>query len=439
MIERLQRYLTEPVSIAPLAVARVLFGAAMTFSCIRFLSLGWVHEQYIAPRLHFPYPGFEWVVSLGDPGMYVLYGVMTLSAVCVMVGLFYRPAIIVFFLSFTYVELIDKTYYLNHYYFVSIAAAVFSILPAHRRCSLDVLRRPLLKVDMVPRWCVGIVKVQLGMVYVFAGFAKMQSAWLIDAMPLRLWMPANDTLPVIGPLMTVKWMPWVFAWAGMLYDTTVPFLLMWRPTRWPAYIAVVLFHTVTGMMFQIGVFPLVMILMTLVFFDASFHERVIRMRMPATPRVATIAGQRVVLGALAVHLIIQVLLPFRFMLYPGELFWTEQGYRFSWRVMLMEKAGTATFYVRDRRTGRKGAVQNTEFLNAHQEKQMAMQPDMVIQYARMLRDEYARRGVHDPYVSADVWVTLNGSPSSLLVDPTIDLSKLREGLHNYTWVLPRGR
>ena len=36
---------------------------------------------------------------------------------------------------------------------------------------------------------------------------------------------------------------------------------------------------------------------------------------------------------------IQLLLPFRYFAYPGELFWNEQGYRFSWRVMLMEKKG----------------------------------------------------------------------------------------------------
>ncbi|HCX76078.1 MAG TPA: HTTM domain-containing protein, partial [Algoriphagus sp.] len=48
----------------------------------------------------------------------------------------------------------------------------------------------------------------------------------------------------------------------------------------------------------------------------------------------------------------QILFPFRYLLYPGNLFWTEQGYRFSWRVMLMEKAGYAIFHVTDVDTGR---------------------------------------------------------------------------------------
>jgi hypothetical protein len=84
---------------------------------------------------------------------------------------------------------------------------------------------------------------------------------------------------------------------------------------------------------------------------------------------------------LVVYVSFQLLFPWRYMLYPGNLFWTEEGYRFSWRVMLMEKAGTATFYVKDRKSGREGIVINSEFLNRHQEKQMAFQPDMMLQFA----------------------------------------------------------
>ena len=438
-LRRLRDLVTAPVSIAPLAVARVLFGAVMTISCLRFIALGWIDEQYITPRVHFPYYGFSWVTSLGDPGMYVLFGVMTLAAVGVMLGAWYRISIIVFALTFTYVELIDKTYYLNHYYFVSLAAFLFALLPAHRRFSVDVWRRPLLAVDTIPRWCIDILKLQLGIVYVYAGIAKMTPSWLIDAMPMRLWMPANDALPVVGWLMTIWWMPWVFAWAGMLFDTTVPFLLMWRRTRVVAYVTVLIFHTVTGMMFQIGVFPMVMIAMTLIFFDARVHERVIGMRRSTSPVHGSVRHQPVLLSVLAGYVVLQVLIPWRFVFYPGELLWTEQGYRFSWRVMLIEKAGTATFYVRDRSTGREGVVNNADFLNDHQEKQMAMQPDMIMQFARMLKEHYASQGVNDPYVRAEAWVTLNGAPSQLLVDSSIDLSAQREGLHHYDWILPRVR
>lgn len=420
-----------PMSLAPLAILRIIFGTVMVISCARFAWLGWIREQYIDPVVHFPYAGFEWVVSLGDPGMYVLFGVMALAAAAVALGAWYRISSVVFFLSFTYVELIDKTYYLNHYYFVSIAAFLFCLVPAHRMLSIDVMRKPELRADTVPRWVLDVFKLQIAIVYVFAGIAKINHAWLIDAMPLRIWLPAQSDLPVIGPLMTLWWLPWVFSWAGMLFDCSVPFLLWNRRTRPYAYAAVIVFHVITGMMFQIGVFPLVMIAMTLVFFEpgASQPQHGLSSVLVRMPRPVTII--------LAAHLAVQILLPWRFLLYPGDLPWTEDGYRFSWRVMLMEKAGTAAFTVWDGATGRGGIVDNSEFLNAHQEKQMSMQPDMIVQYAGFLRDEFTRRGVPRPRVTADVWVTLNGAPARRMVDPQRDLSRDEIGLGPSTWVQAR--
>lgn len=424
-----------------LAFVRIIFGALMMVSCIRFIVLGWIDAQYVMPRWHFPYAGFEWVTTLGSPGMYVVFGMMTAAALGIMMGAWYRVSSIVFALTFTYVELIDKTYYLNHYYFVSIMAVILAMLPAHRALSVDVWRKPALAVQAVPRWTLDVVKWQLGLVYVFAGIAKITTPWLIDAMPMRLWMPANDTLPLVGWMMTIPWMPWVFSWIGMLYDLTIPFWLLNKHTRPFAYAAVVTFHTITGMMFQIGVFPLVMTGMTTVFFFPSTIETKSALsdekgqrHMPPLTRAAV---PKVVGYILALHLVVQVVLPWRYILTTTDMLWDEEGYRFGWRVMLMEKAGTALFTVTDRQTGRKGFVDNAEFLNTHQEKQMAMQPDMILQYAHMLRDEYARRGVADPIVNADVWVTLNGEPSKQLVNPTTDLSREQITLERNRWVLTR--
>lgn len=434
-----------------LAYVRIIFGALMVVSCTRFIALGWIDAQYIMPRWHFPFEGFEWVTTLGNPGMYILFGVMLTAAVGVMLGAWYRVSSIVFAVAFTYVELIDKTYYLNHYYFVSIMAFVLCLLPAHRTLSVDAWRRPHLKVDAVPRWSIDVIKIQLSIVYIFAAIAKMNSAWLFDAMPLRIWMPANDTLPVVGWLMTLWWTPWVFSWAGMLYDLTIPFWLLNRRTRPYAYVAVICFHTITGMMFQIGVFPLVMTGLTTVFFFPSTmsaedkrttwvpswfsKNRVQSVASSANPTQARIP--RIVGYVMGIHLLLQLLLPWRWMLTSDDLFWDENGYRFGWRVMAMEKAGTALFTVTDRETGKRGYVDNAEFLNSHQEKQMAMQPDMILQYAHKLHDVYEQRGVADPIIQAEVWVTLNGAPSKLLIDPEVDLSREQLGWERNRWVLAR--
>ena len=79
-------------------------------------------------------------------------------------------------------------------------------------------------------------------------------------------------------------------------------------------------------------------------------------------------------------------------MYPGELFWTEEGYRFSWRVMLMEKAGYANFKIVDGKTKKSFYVNNADFLTSFQEKQMSFQPDFILEYAHYLGDHFSNQG-----------------------------------------------
>lgn len=441
----LSQWLYQPVSIAPLVTFRLVFGAVMVFSTLRFWYQGWIEEHFIHTKFTFKFFGFAWVQLLPPAGMYALHGLMLLGAVGVWLGYRYRLSAGVFFLSFTYVWLIDLTYYLNHYYFVSLTAFLLILVPAHGRFSLDSRRRPDIRREQTPRWTILVFKWQIAIVYIYAGLAKINYDWLIAALPMRIWVPANDRLPLVGPILGWSITPWLFSWIGMIYDTTIVFWLSWRRTRLLAYLSVILFHGLTGLMFQIGVFPLVMIGATWIFFSESFHEKLLGYLERKTPgkitpdELAVRSSDKFLklrTTLLVLYFAFQLLFPWRYLLYPGNLFWTEEGYRFSWRVMLMEKAGTATFYVKDGNTGREGMVFNEEFLSDHQEKQMAMQPDMILQYAHFLRDHYARQGMSDPSVRAEVYVTLNARPSRLLIDPQLDLTSLQDGWQHKHWILP---
>lgn len=461
LLYHIRSYYRQEGDIAPLAIFRVIFGFCVVVSTLRFMLLGWIHKQYIEPTYHFHYYGFSWVKGieyLGETGVYLLFILLLLSALCVMLGAFYRLTSILMFLSFTYIELLDVSYYLNHYYFVSIVALLLTLLPAHRAFSVDVWRKPSLQLERIPIWLIDILKVQLAIVYIYAGVAKIRVDWLLHAQPLVLWLPAHDQLPFIGHFFRERWVAYIFSWTGMVYDCTIPFFLLWRRTRIVAYLAVIIFHSLTGWMFQIGVFPLVMTLCTLIFFDAASHRRVIdkiqhwlRKAFASTkeqtherdypsntlPIALTSRSLNILAVLFSLHIMIQLLFPWRYVLYKGNMFWTEQGYRFGWRVMLMEKAGTATFYVRDTTTGREGLVDNREFLNEHQEKQMAMQPDLILQYAQHLAKVYGQRGIANPYIRGEVWVTLNARPSRLLLDSSINLSSLQDSWEDKWWITPQ--
>lgn len=437
---------------------RVLFGLIMFVSIVRFLANGWVERFYIEPQVFFPYFGFEWVQPLGETGMYLLFAVMALSALGIMLGWYYRFSAIAFFLAFTYVELIDKTYYLNHYYFVSLVSLLMIALPAHRYFSLDARRNPRKVKLSVPRWTVGAVRLQLATVYIFAGIAKLNYAWLFEAMPLKIWLQGQTDLPLIGPLFDQVWVPYVFSWFGAIYDLFIVFFLLQRKTRWWAYAAVIAFHLMTGLLFNIGMFPYIMMLATLIFFSGTFHERIIE-------RISRIWGgnhaqlstdkwtwpkwrKRLAYGFVGVFFAVQLGLAMRFVFYPGNLFWNEEGYRFSWRVMLVEKAGTAFFYVTDPETGGSIEVDNSQFLTKTQEKQMSFQPDMILQYAHFLRDYYSDREIRvgdqshkisNPRVTAEVYVRMNNSGSRLFIDPEVDLAQIKEGWKHKNWIIPYAR
>lgn len=241
-----------PVDRASLVAWRVMFGLLMAFAAARFFAYGWIDEHYLTPRVLFPFAGLEWIRPWPGVGMYVHFALMGLAALGVAAGVAYRPSALVFVLTFTSAHLMDRTYYLNHYYFISLAGLWMVVLPLHRPGPL-------------PFWCLGLMRAQVGLVYVFGGVAKLKTDWLVHAQPMKIWLAASTDLPVLGRLFEQPWAPHVFSIAGALFDLGVVPALLWRRTRPFAFAAVVVFHVITRLLFPIGLFPWVMISGALLF------------------------------------------------------------------------------------------------------------------------------------------------------------------------------
>jgi hypothetical protein len=446
--QKLRAKLNTYVHIAPLAVFRILFGAMMFAGTLRFAMKGWIYDLYIKPVFYFSYFGFEWVKPLSSTATYLLFLLLAISALFVMLGLLYRYAAVVFFITFTYIELIDKSNYLNHYYFVSLVSLLMIFLPAGSYFSLDVYLKPKRLITHIPRYFIVVLQVQLGIVYFFAGLAKLNYDWLVEAMPLRIWLQAHTDFPLIGFMMDKAETAYLFSWFGALYDLSIPFLLIFKRTRILAYVLVVVFHMMTYFLFQIGLFPYIMIVCTLIFFSEKFHLNVLAFIRKIINKIKPVKIEQqyleyriqnslktLVLCFFTLHFIVQLLFPFRFLAYPGKLFWTEQGYRFSWRVMLMEKAGKAFFYVVDSDTNQKEEVVVSDYLTMNQEKMMATQADMILQFAHYLADVYKSKGIKNPEVYVESYVSLNGSGSRLFIDKTVDLSKEKDSFSAKKWIL----
>ncbi len=439
----INNYINKKQKAATLAAFRILFGVLMLTSLIRFLTKGWVQKLYIDPTFHFKYYGFSWVQTL-EEYTYLLFVIAILACIGIILGFKYRLSIILFFLSFTYIELIDKTTYLNHYYFVSVLSFILCFLPLNIYFSLDAYLKKE-SYNSVPKWTIDVIKLLLGIVYFYAGLAKLNSDWLFRAQPLKTWLSTKTNFPIIGQFMNDTWFHYTMSWSGAIYDLTIPFLLCIRKTRPFAFVVVVIFHIFTRVLFNIGMFPYIMIVATTIFFNENFHQKFIEIlsaifkikNAKFTNNFFNPKYYKKTFYVLVIFIIIQLILPFRYLLYPGELFWTEEGYRFSWRVMLVEKAGESKFTVVDYNTGNSFLVNNCRFLNVFQEKEMNTQPDFILEFAHYLGEYYKKELNHQNIgVFVETYVSLNARLSKPLINPNVDLLKVKESFKHKDWILP---
>lgn len=427
------------VDIASLAAFRIIFGTVMFAGILRFLATGWIEKMYGEPHWFFTYPGFSWVKPWPVPWMYVHYSVLALLALAIALGAWHRLACVLFVVGFAYTQLIDVTNYLNHHYLVVLVGILLAVLPANALWSLDARRNPALRRETIPVWIVWLLRFQIGVVYVFAGLAKAKADWLCDGQPLTLWLAARTETPLIGPLFADPHVALAMSWAGFLFDTTIVLWLSWRRTRLPAYAALILFHGLTGYLFNIGMFPLIMTSSALIFFSPSWPRRIIhRLGPPPTTSAASATSahsplDRRVATLIAIYIAMQITLPLRHLAYPGNVLWNEDGMRFAWHVMIREKQGSVMFVARFP-DGKQLEVPPNNYLTWRQEREMGGQPDLILQLARHIGDDLHARGYRDFTLHAMTRVSLNGRAPTAMIDPAIDLLSIRD-VGPRDWVL----
>jgi vitamin K-dependent gamma-carboxylase len=455
-------WLLRPVDSAWLAAFRVALGSLVFVSVLRYALYDRIDALFVRPQFHFKYWGLGWVHPLPQQGMHSLIWALAGLSLCVVVGLGFRAACVALACGFGYLQLIDVATYLNHYYLVTLMLLLLAASPAGSRWSLDrwlagARRGPACdapaELAVSAAWLY-LFRFQLAVVYTFAGLAKAHGDWLVHAQPLRIWLAARTDLPLLGAFFVWPPAPLLMSWAGFLFDTAIAWLLLAKATRPLAYCMVVAFHALTYVLFpMIGMFPLVMVTCALVFFSPSWpaallarvrkrlgRSRSVESEAPsaAAPRqpLAASRARRLALALGGLYCLLQLLLPLRYLVYGGNVLWHEQGMRFSWRVMVREKGASVTFVVRSKASGRSWQVGPDHYLTALQEREMSEQPDLILQLAHHIRDDFAKRGHGPVEVRADARVSLNGRPSRPFIDPQVDLAAIEDGVKPATFILP---
>jgi vitamin K-dependent gamma-carboxylase len=424
---------------------RVAFGLLVAYSSGRFIARGWVESLYLAPTNHLTYAGFGWVRPLPTVWMYAFVVAIGLLGLVLATGYRTRVVAALFTVAFVYTELIDSALYLNHYWYVTLVGLLLVILPTSAAGQ-----------GYVPAVVVWALRAQLAVVYVFAGVAKLNHDWL-RGQPMEIWLAARTHIAPIGPLLDEAWVAIAMSWAGALFDLTIVGWLLWRRSRPFAYVAVVVFHVSTVLLFpQIGVFAWVMILATPIFFEPDWPSRVLGARRrhpaddqprsfrtrpranevvrPGPPRVGALVSTWLLVLLMA-FAAVQVALPLRHYTRDGDVRWNDDGYYMSWRVMLSERAGFLEFDVVDPVTGQRWRVEPTSVLTEWQVAQAETRPDLALATAHLIATDFADRGHPDVAVYADSFVAFNGRLRQRQIDPTIDLAHVSRATGSSAYVL----
>jgi len=150
-------------------------------------------------------------------------------------------------------------------YLVSILSFLLILIPCHRSFSLDALINPKSRSQFVPAWSLWLLRAQIGIPYFYGGLAKLNPDWLRGE-PMRTWLAELTSIPLVGQFLTEEWVVYLFSYGGLGFDLLIIPLLLFRKTRVIAFVASVMFHLTNAYIFNIGIFPWLMIPATLIFF-----------------------------------------------------------------------------------------------------------------------------------------------------------------------------
>jgi hypothetical protein len=443
-LAELSERLRAPVDGASLAVVRIGLGVLIAVEALNYLTSDWIARSFVDPSFHFTYEWFGWVQPWPGVGIYMHFAALAALGLLLALGVAHRIVAPLLAVGFAYVFLLDKAEYLNHFYAALLLLALIAVTPADRALSVAAYRRPD-RPQVAPVWAVWILRFQVGVIYVYAGIAKLGDDWLAGE-PMATWLAQRSDLPLVGPLLEMDPAGVAFSWGGAIYDLAIVPLLLWRRTRGLAMALVVAFNLTNWIIFDIGIFPPMMIVATTIFLDPDWPRRLL-LRLgagarSAASRATTLApapaagSARLLVPLLALYVAVQLLVPLRHHLYPGLVHWTEEGHRFAWQMKLRQKDGSATFYAVDPRTGERRELRVDDLVTARQLARASTRPDMLLQLAHRLDERESARG-EDVEIRVSAPTSLNGRPGQPLVDERRDLAAVPVGgLGAADWIAP---
>ena len=434
----LNKLLFKPIDNSALIVFRILFGLLISIESFGAIFTGWVHDVLIAPKYTFPFIGFEWLQPLPDYWMYVYYSIMGITGLMVMIGYKYRLGIISFAILWSVTYFMQKTSYNNHYYLLILLSIFMAVVPANANASIDSKRNPSIQSSIMPNWCTLIFIIQMFIVYTFASIAKLYPDWL-DASVIEILLKSKADYYVIGDLLQQKWIHYLIAYFGIIFDLLIVPLLLWKRSRKWAFIVAIFFHMFNSIVFQIGIFPYMSIALCIFFFEPKTIKKIFlkNLKPIKNNKELVVKKPNLIKVLIVFYFVIQLAFPLRHWVIKDDVLWTEEGHRISWRMMLRARQGIISFRVIDKQNNQTIPIQLDTYLTYKQQRSFSAKPDMIWQFAQFRKRTYKEEANRDVMVFVDCQVRINGKPFKQLIDQEVDLAFVKwNAFKHSSWILP---
>jgi vitamin K-dependent gamma-carboxylase len=442
-IKSIEQAFFKQVSNASLAFFRFGFGLILLIEVGLYLFNGKIASRLINEN-QFTYWPFDFIQPLNNSGMNVLFVVLGCLSIGIMLGLFYRICILIFCILYTYVFLIDGAYYLNHNYLICLLSFVMIFIPMSNSFALDRLIFPKRQHQKVNAWAIWLLRFMIALPYFFGGIAKINSDWL-QGYPLKIWLETTIKFPIpsIQEWLGVDRLAILMSYSGLLLDLLIVPFLLFKPTRFAGFIIITLFHLLNHQMFDIDIFPWLMIIATTIFFPPDWPLKLFKNRNFGNQDSKQIAFQetsyskkRIITYLISIWMVLHLLIPIRHFFIPGNVHWTHEGQRFSWQMMLNHKQTKTAFMAIDKNSGQRLEVDWRNYLNEFQKIRMAERPHWIWQFCQIVKQDFAKQG-YDVAVYASVDCSLNGRVYQPLIDRNVDLAnEPRNYFGKASWIIP---
>lgn len=408
-----------------LAIFRICFGILSAVMFIDLLANGGIEHYFITPAFHFKYLFLEWVPVPGKNVVYLITTLLILCSVCISAGVLYRLSCFVFFVLFGLLLFSEYSFFKHHYYLVFLLSILFLFTNTNSILSLSASK------NTMPFYQLMVFRIQMVIPYFFGGISKLfNPEWTNGSTTKAILISKN-----LSNTQLLDALNMVMTWGGLCFDLLIAFLLFNRKTRLIGFVLAISFNLSNFFVFNIDIFPLLMISSLVLFID-RFPEKIVS-RFKTEVKNTSTEKKVFTKYILIVFLGVQLFISLRHFFIKGSVYQTGEGYNGGWHMIDALKKNEIIFKVKDIENKIEYEVRAEDYFTRRQISAMGRFPELLPQAAAFLKTKAAFWNVKEPQISAKVTVASNFNKAIPVIREDIDLCSVsNKFLEHNEWIYP---